>query len=105
MIMLMCAIECNGILPLQACLQSIEGLNYMTQVLFSGDHLMSRASGELSMARDYNWHSVSKQVQSIAALRDLDIRVVLPGHGRRGYFTDEQDKAAKFEAILAREGR
>ena len=75
------------------------------QVLFSGDHLMFRAAGNLSIAPWVNWWSTPHQVESAKKVSEFDIRVLLPGHGRRGYFADTQDKQAQFDSISPKERR
>ena len=73
------------------------------QVLFAGDHLMFRASGDFGISR-FCWYSIPEQLKSVAKVAELDVDILLPGHGRRGYFAGDADRAAKFDAILARGG-
>lgn len=52
----------------------------------------------------FNWHSVDQQLRSVAALRGLPFRHVLPGHGRRAAFAGEEEREAQLAALLAAEG-
>jgi glyoxylase-like metal-dependent hydrolase (beta-lactamase superfamily II) len=65
------------------------------QILFSGDHLWwsdsaaagpGAAPGALVASRSYWWHDWERQLESVARLRDLDVRWLLPGHGGRRSF-------------------
>jgi glyoxylase-like metal-dependent hydrolase (beta-lactamase superfamily II)/ferredoxin len=65
------------------------------QILFSGDHLWWSATasagpdgppGALVASRTYCWHDWERQLESVARLRDLDVRWLLPGHGGRRSF-------------------
>jgi glyoxylase-like metal-dependent hydrolase (beta-lactamase superfamily II) len=65
------------------------------QILFSGDHLWwsdsaaagpGAAPGALVASRTYCWHDWERQLESVARLRDLDVRWLLPGHGGRRSF-------------------
>jgi glyoxylase-like metal-dependent hydrolase (beta-lactamase superfamily II)/ferredoxin len=61
-----------------------ERLTPAGQVLFSGDHLWwDRQLAVLVASRRYNWWSWSAQLRSVARLRDLDVRWLLPAHGDR----------------------
>lgn len=52
------------------------------QLLFSGDHLWwSEAVGAVVASRAYCWWDWSSQLRSVAKLRDLDVRWLLPAHG------------------------
>ena len=75
------------------------------QALFSGDHLAwSHRLQRLTIFRAYNWHSVAQQLDSAAALRQLDFLHLLPGHGRRADFVDGADRVRQLDAMLAAEG-
>ena len=65
---------------------------------------MFRANGELSIAPRVNWYRVDKQLESAAAMAKLDLRIILPGHARRGHFADQAAKDAVFNDLLARNG-
>lgn len=57
------------------------------QILFSGDHLWwSEPAGAVVASRIYCWHDWPLQLASVARLRDLDVRWLLPGHGGRRAF-------------------
>ena len=57
------------------------------QVLFSGDHLWwSEVKQAVVASRRYCWWDWSTQLTSVAKLRDLDVRWLLPGHGDRHEF-------------------
>ncbi|KAL4422898.1 hypothetical protein ABPG75_009095 [Micractinium tetrahymenae] len=75
------------------------------QALFTGDHLAwSNRLQRLTIFRAYNWHSVPQQLDSVAALRDLDFVHVLPGHGRRAVLADAADRRRQIDELLAAEG-
>ncbi|MFM7313882.1 MAG: MBL fold metallo-hydrolase [Cyanobium sp.] len=57
------------------------------QILFSGDHLWWNGDHQAVVAsRTYCWWSWPDQLDSVAKLRDLDVRWLLPGHGGRRAF-------------------
>jgi glyoxylase-like metal-dependent hydrolase (beta-lactamase superfamily II) len=61
------------------------------QILFSGDHLWwsavaGEATGALVASRTYCWHNWERQLASVAKLRSLDVRWLLPGHGGQRRF-------------------
>ena len=57
------------------------------QVLFSGDHLWwSEEQRAVVASRTYCWWDFEAQLRSVAKLRDLDVRWLLPGHGGRRAF-------------------
>lgn len=75
------------------------------QALFSGDHLAwSHRLQRLTIFRAFNWHSVAQQLDSAAALRQLEFLLLLPGHGRRADFADAADRVRQLDAMLAAEG-
>ena len=61
------------------------------QILFSGDHLWwSDTAAAVVASRTYCWHHWPSQLESVAKLRSLDVRWLLPGHGgRRAFAADE----------------
>ncbi len=71
--------------------------------LFSGDHLAAAEAPphELQVWEDFNWYSVSKQLDSVAKLRGLPFVRILPGHGRRASFPSAEAKDAALDALLA----
>ena len=57
------------------------------QLLFSGDHLWwSARRHTLVASQTYCWWSWPEQLRSVARLRQLDVRWLLPGHGDRHHF-------------------
>ena len=57
------------------------------QLLFSGDHLWwSDTAGAVVASRTYCWYDWERQLASVAKLRELDGRWLLPGHGGRRAF-------------------
>ena len=57
------------------------------QILFAGDHLWWNAEAEAVVAsRRYCWWHWPTQLESVAKLRPLDVRWLLPGHGGRHRF-------------------
>lgn len=57
-----------------------------------------------SWCRRYNWHSVDRQVESVAKIKDLPFLHLLPGHGRPGRFADDEERAQYFSDALRAEG-
>lgn len=72
------------------------------QILFSGDHLWWSAEAQAVVASQrYCWWDWSRQLESVAKLRDLDVRWLLPGHGGRqafaaGAWADQIDRTLAF---------
>ena len=72
------------------------------QILFSGDHLWwSSETRAVVASRRYCWWNWSRQIESVALLRDLDVRWLLPGHGGRhrfaaGEWADQIDRTLAF---------
>ncbi|CAA0816739.1 metallo-beta-lactamase family protein [Striga hermonthica] len=73
------------------------------KVLFTGDHLLMDEFG-LSISENYNWYSVSVQLNSVLKLLELDFEWILPGHGRRASFRDSTEKNEALRALLAAKG-
>ncbi|CAL9151702.1 unnamed protein product [Musa hybrid cultivar] len=73
------------------------------KVLFTGDHLYGSEESDLAFSVIYNQQSVSLQLKSIRKLLDFDFEWILPGHGRRVTFRDNQEKNSALEAFLARQ--
>lgn len=71
------------------------------KVLFTGDHLAKSYTSELTIFEQYNHQSVSMQLSSVRKFLDLDFKWILPGHGRRVQFSDNQEKNSELEAFLA----
>ncbi|MFM7361153.1 MAG: MBL fold metallo-hydrolase [Cyanobium sp.] len=78
------------------------------QVLFSGDHLWwsdtarhaaGDTTGALVASRTYCWHDWPRQLASVARLRDLDVRSLLPGHGGRRAFA-AGEWATQIDGVL-----
>ena len=56
-------------------------------VLFSGDHLWWNSDVKAVVAsRHYCWWDFDAQLGSVRRLLDLDVALLLPGHGRRQWF-------------------
>lgn len=72
------------------------------QVLFSGDHLWWGVdpSGVVA-SRRYCWWDWQEQVRSVERLLDLDVRWLLPGHGRWHHFAPGEWRQ-ELEATLVR---
>jgi glyoxylase-like metal-dependent hydrolase (beta-lactamase superfamily II)/ferredoxin len=72
------------------------------QILFSGDHLWWNAGLQAVVASQrYCWWDWSRQLESVARLRDLDVRWLLPGHGGRhafaaGEWAEQLDRTLAF---------
>lgn len=71
------------------------------KVLFTGDHLANSAASKLTIHEMYNWQSVKLQLESVRKLLDFDFEWILPGHGRRATFRDNQEKNSALESLLA----
>jgi glyoxylase-like metal-dependent hydrolase (beta-lactamase superfamily II)/ferredoxin len=72
------------------------------QVLFSGDHLWWGVDPPGVVAsRRYCWWDWQEQVRSVERLLDLDVRWLLPGHGRWHHFAPGEWRQ-ELEATLAR---
>lgn len=71
----------------------------------AGDHLAwSHRLQRMTIFRDYNWHSVPLQLESVAKLRGVEFLHCLPGHGRRASFADLGDMRRQLDALLSAEG-
>ena len=75
---------------------------FAKQVLFSGDHLWWGVDppGVVASQR-YCWWNWPEQLRSVERLLDLDVRWLLPGHGRWHNFTPGEWRR-ELEATLAR---
>ncbi|THU62407.1 hypothetical protein C4D60_Mb01t04820 [Musa balbisiana] len=71
------------------------------KVLFTGDHLARSEQSLLEIYELYNRQSVSLQLRSVRKLLDIGFVWILPGHGRRIAFRDNQEKISALEAFLA----
>ncbi|MEA5389940.1 MBL fold metallo-hydrolase [Cyanobium gracile UHCC 0139] len=72
------------------------------QVLFSGDHLWwGEDPPGVVASRRYCWWDWWEQVRSVERLLDLDVRWLLPGHGRWHRFAPGEWRR-ELEATLAR---
>jgi glyoxylase-like metal-dependent hydrolase (beta-lactamase superfamily II)/ferredoxin len=77
-------------------------LLYRDAFLFTGDHLWwSPQYGRLHASRGVCWHSWPEQLRSVARLRDLRFRWVLPGHGRRHQAPSAEAMRAELDRALA----
>ena len=54
--------------------------------------------------REYNWHSVSQQLDSLHKLLQYDFLHVLPGHGRRASYADADSMKRAIHEVLQAEG-
>ncbi len=71
------------------------------QVLFSGDHLWwGLEPPGVVASRQYCWWNWEEQLRSVQKLLDLDVRWLLPGHGRRHAFAPGEWRR-ELEATLA----
>ncbi|KAH6809808.1 metallo-beta-lactamase family protein [Perilla frutescens var. frutescens] len=78
-------------------------LDKTRKVLFTGDHLLMDEFGWSILDR-YNWFSVSEQLKSVQKLLELDFEWILPGHGRRGSFSNAEERNMVLQAFLAARG-
>jgi glyoxylase-like metal-dependent hydrolase (beta-lactamase superfamily II)/ferredoxin len=70
--------------------------------LFSGDHLAwDGARGRLDAHRNVCWYDWPAQVRSVARLRDVPFRWLLPGHGER-IRLERPAMAAAIDDLVAR---
>ncbi|XP_010530630.1 PREDICTED: uncharacterized protein LOC104807169 isoform X2 [Tarenaya hassleriana] len=69
------------------------------KVLFTGDHLAMTENG-MSIFEQYNHGSIPLQLENVRSLIDLDFQWILPGHGRRVYFEDREEKSKNLEALV-----
>lgn len=66
-------------------------LLYKDKFLFSGDHLyFNRASGRLDVFERYCWYSLEEQKQSVRLLLNFRFQWLLPGHGQRVKFSENE---------------
>lgn len=71
------------------------------QILFSGDHLWwSEELGAVVASRTYCWWNFAEQLRSVEKLLNLDVRLLLPGHGGRRSFAAGEWRP-RLEATLA----
>ncbi|CAL9049169.1 unnamed protein product [Musa banksii] len=70
------------------------------EVLFTGDHLASSEQSLLEIGEFYNRQSVSLQSRSVRKLLDIGFVWILPGHGRRIAFRDNQEKILSSRSFL-----
>ena len=70
-------------------------------VFFSGDHLWWNSELRAVVAsRNYCWWNFDQQLSSVRRLLDLDVALLLPGHGRRHRFAPGEWRSA-LEQTLA----
>ncbi len=66
---------------------------YRDKFLFSGDHLAwSRRLEHLYAFRSANWYNWEKTIESMEKLLQFEFQYILPGHGRRAQYSNEQMK-------------
>jgi len=76
-------------------------LLYRNRFLFTGDHIWwSRAKGRLNASQDVCWYSWQEQLESTALLRNYDFEWVLPGHGERVRFS-QQEMREQVQRLVA----
>ncbi|KAK8944246.1 hypothetical protein KSP39_PZI008697 [Platanthera zijinensis] len=71
------------------------------KVIFTGDHFAKSGDSEFTIFAQYNQVSVEMQLDSVRKLLDLDLKWILPGHGRHIQFRDNQEKNSVLEDFLA----
>ncbi|CAH2077014.1 unnamed protein product [Thlaspi arvense] len=69
------------------------------KALFTGDHITMYESG-MSIIEQYNHCSVPLQLESVERLINLNFNWIIPGHGRRVYFKDGEEKAKSLEGLV-----
>ncbi|GAB4814810.1 hypothetical protein N2152v2_001856 [Parachlorella kessleri] len=76
------------------------------KALFTGDHLFvsKQDRARLRICREYNWHSVSQQLDSLQKLLQYDFLHVLPGHGPRTSYADPGSVKQALRDVLQAEG-
>lgn len=75
-------------------------LRYRDRFLFTGDHLAARKDGDGIYAfRTACWFDWTVQIGSVERLIDVPFEWLLPGHGRRGRFTEAQARAALIDCV------
>lgn len=82
-------------------------LHAASRSLFSGDHVYASAQsrgepGRLTASTRYCFFSFSRQIESLAALADLEFLHVFPGHGRAYHFTDGDARRAEIAEAVER---
>ena len=79
---------------------SIALLHHPSASLFTGDHLASGVTNELTGFPRYNFYSWQVQIESVLKLKDVPFRHIWPGHGRQTHFASENEKnAAIVDAV------
>lgn len=69
--------------------------------LFTGDHLWwNPRQGRLSASKAYNWHSWTRQLDSLERLLAYDFTWVLPGHGSLHHAENPAAMRAELERAL-----
>eukprot|EP01024_Parvocaulis_polyphysoides_P007623 TRINITY_DN1225_c1_g1_i10.p1 TRINITY_DN1225_c1_g1~~TRINITY_DN1225_c1_g1_i10.p1 ORF type:complete len:345 (-),score=27.94 TRINITY_DN1225_c1_g1_i10:1255-2289(-) len=75
------------------------------RVIFTGDHFaMSGWSGELSIFERFNQYSIDLQLASVDKISELDVKWILPGHGRPTPFQNKQDYKSQLQQFLQKQG-
>lgn len=73
------------------------------KVICTGDHLSAGeepGEGDLKVYTDFNWHSVSEQLDSVAKLLQYDWLHVLPGHGRPAHLRDAMHRLEAVSKLM-----
>jgi glyoxylase-like metal-dependent hydrolase (beta-lactamase superfamily II)/ferredoxin len=77
-------------------------LLYRNRYLFTGDHLWwSPNFNSLHASSNVCWYSWTEQTRSVERLLDYEFEWVLPGHGRRAQFKQDEMRR-QIEAVVAR---
>ena len=76
-------------------------LLFRNTYLFTGDHLWwNPQAGRLSASRSFNWHSWSRQLESLEKLLAFEFTWVLPGHGSTCHRENPGAMRAELERAL-----
>ncbi len=77
-------------------------LLYKNRYLFSGDHLwFSRRTQTLGASKSVCWYDWAEQTRSMEKLLDYQFEWVLPGHGSRVHYPQNQMRS-ELESLVAR---
>lgn len=70
-------------------------------VCILGDHLAySSVTEDASIFPKYNSGGIKVQIESVKKLMDYEFYHILPGHGRRMYFTSLEDRYEQLKLFL-----
>uniref|UniRef100_A0A7S2QTB2 Metallo-beta-lactamase domain-containing protein n=1 Tax=Chlamydomonas chlamydogama TaxID=225041 RepID=A0A7S2QTB2_9CHLO len=76
------------------------------KAMFTGDHLCQddEALEDMQVFTDFNWYSVSKQLDSVRKLLQYDYLHVLPAHGRQLHLRDAAHRLEATTRLLQKHG-